>query len=326
MANTPARRALTPRQIRTLNELLAIGADRPFMVADLPDRLEKHILAGTSESIAAWTERSLYLTKSQMFTALQCEGQLLADASTTKTPGLHPATVVGIAAHRAIQLAHTHPGRSVMDYVREAIAGARSLDEKLDRWWSDATSAQQSDVLAQTHSRVTAFMDDWPPLEEAWSPRFEEPLVGKVGKLTLSSRADLIIGRPRADLRQTLLLTDLKSGALRDGHDDEAMFYALIATLRFRVAPWRSTIYSLAEGSYTDPDVTEERLFAIADKVILATRNIVETLTESRLPVLSPGDQCRWCPVQSTCASSKFRVEQTSILLDDLQEVGSAGA
>jgi len=309
MAGQAPRRALTPRQIRTLNELLAIGAERPFCAPDLADRLEAHILAGTSQAVTAWTERSLYLTKSQLFTALRCEGQLLSEAATNKTPGLHQATVVGVAAHRAIQLAHTHPGKPVMDYVREALAGARAVDEKVDRWWAEATSAQQSDVLSQTHSRVTAFMDDWPPLEEAWSPRFEEPLVAKIGKLTLSSRADLIIGRPRADLRQTLLLTDLKSGALRDGHEDEAMFYALVATLRHRVAPWRSTIYSLAEGEYTDPDVTEERLFDIANKVIKGTNSIVETLTESRLPVLLPGDHCRWCPILTSCASSAAKTE-----------------
>jgi hypothetical protein len=310
MVGQTIKRALTPRQIKTLNELLAIGVERPFCSPELADRLESYILAGTFEAVSAWTERSLYLTKSQLFTALRCEGQLLSDASNVKAPGLHQATVVGVVAHRAIQLAHTHPGKPVMDYVREALAGARSVDEKIERWWAEASSGQQSDVLSQTHSRVTAFMDDWPPLEEAWSPRFEEPLVAKIGKLTLSSRADLIIGRPRADLRQTLLLVDLKSGALRDGHEDEAMFYALVATLRHRVAPWRSTIYSLAEGSYTEPDVTEERLFAIADKVIEATKSIVETLTESRLPNLLAGDHCRWCPIQALCPASAFKAEE----------------
>ena len=305
-------RSLTPRQIKTLNELLAIGVERPFCKADLADRLESYILAGTYESVSSWTERSLYLTKSQLFTALRCEGQLLMDASNVRAPGLHQATVVGVAAHRAIQLAHTHPGKPIMDYVREALASARSVDEKIDRWWIEATSGQQSDVLSQTNSRVTSFIDDWPPLEESWSPRFEEPLVAKIGKLTLSSRADLIIGRPRADLRQTLMLVDLKSGALRDGHEDEAMFYALVATLRHRVAPWRSTIYSLAEGSYTEPDVNEDRLFAIADKVIEATKSIVETLTETRPPNLLSGEHCRWCPIQTVCPASAFKVEENS--------------
>jgi hypothetical protein len=306
--NTPsARRALTPRQIKTLNQLLAIGAERPYMPVDLPDRLEAHILAGTADVVSSWTERSLYLTKSQLFTALRCEGQLLADASGSRSSSPHPATVVGIVSHRAIQLSHTHPGWVVIDYVRDALTGARATDANLDLWWNEISTAQQSDIISQAHSRVTSFLDDWPPLEESWSPRFEEPLVAKVGKLTLSCRADLVIGRPRADLRQTLLLTDLKSSGLRENHVDEAHFYALVATLRHRVAPWRSTVYSLAEGDYTDPDIDEERLFGIADKVISATQSIVQTLTETRLPVLNGGDHCRWCPVRDVCSASTVK-------------------
>ncbi len=113
-----------------------------------------------------------------------------------------------------------------------------------------------------------------------------------------------MLGRPRADLRQTLLLVDLKSGNLGDEHYDEAQFYALIATLRHRVAPWRSLVYSLASGDYTAPEVTENSLFAIADKVVLGVRSMVDTLTETRQPQLSAGDHCRWCPLKDTCAAS----------------------
>jgi hypothetical protein len=300
---------MTPRQIRTLNDLLAIGGERPFCKPDLADRLENHIIAGTSDAIASWTEKSLWLSKSQLFTALNCEGQLLADAATQKLSAFHPATVIGQIAHRAIQLAHTHSGRPIMEYIREALIGLRAIDEKLDLWWMESLVAQQSDILAQSHSRVTSFLDDWPPLEEAWSPRFEEPIVAKVGRLTLSTRADLVLGRPRADLRQSLLLVDFKSSGLREGQYDEASLYALVATLRHKVAPWRSTIYSLAEGDYTDPEVDEIRLFEIADKVIKGTNSIVQTLTESRPPILQGGEHCRWCPLNKTCSSSSTLVE-----------------
>lgn len=298
-----SRRALTPRQIRTLNDLLAIGASRPFSSADLADRLEEHLRSGTQDTLARWTEKNLWVTKSALFTALRCEGQLLADAATPRT-GLHPATVVGVVAHRAIQLMYTHPGRSISENVREALVGSQASDAKLASWWEEATLATQSDVLTQAASRVTTFADDWPPLEEAWSPRFEDPISARVGRVTLSSRADLVLGRPRADLRQTLLLVDLKSGNLGDDHHDEAQFYALVATLRHRVAPWRSLVYSLASGDYTDPEVTESTLFAIADKVILGVRSMVDTLTETRLPQLMAGDHCRWCPLKDTCSAS----------------------
>jgi hypothetical protein len=316
MTTTP-RQAFTPRQIRTLNDLLAIGAPRPYSPVDLADRLEAFILEGTGEALARWTEKSLWLTKSTMFTALRCEGQLIADASTPRT-ALHPATVVGVVAHRAIQLMFTHPGRSVGDNVREALIGAREADAKITRWWDEASIATQSDVLSQAASRVTTFADDWPPLEQTWSPRFEEPISARVGRLTLSSRADLVLGRPRADLRQTLLLVDLKSGNLNDEHEQEAQFYALVATLRHRVAPWRSLVYSLASGDYTQPDVTEETLFTIAGQVVLAVNNMVDALTEARPAQLNPGDSCRWCPASATCSVSAFRPETTDVTLHAL--------
>lgn len=306
------RRSLTPRQIRTLNDLLAIGAERPFCPPDLADRLEKHLLGGTAEPIQRWTEKNLWLTKSTLFTALRCEGQLVADASTPRT-SLHPATVVGVVAHRAIQLSFTHPGNSIADNVRQALIGAQAADVKLARWWEDATVSAQSDVLTQATSRVTTFCDDWPPLEAAWSPRFEEPVSARVGRLTLSSRADLVLGRPRADLRQTLLLVDLKSGNLNDEHLSEAQFYALIATLRHRVAPWRSTVYSLASGDFTSPDVDEDSLFAVADKVVSGVKAMVDTLTEARAVQLSPGEHCRWCPVRETCTAAALEAPSQPI-------------
>jgi hypothetical protein len=311
------RRALTPRQIRTLNELLAIGAPRPFSPPGLAERLESRIKDGTAEALGRWTEKSLWVTKSGLFTALRCEGQLIADASTPRTT-LHPATVVGVVAHRAIQLTYTHPGRSIAENVREALVGAQTADAKLARWWDEANVATQSDVLAQAASRVTTFADDWPPLEEAWSPRFEEPISARVGRLTLSSRADLVLGRPRADLRQTLLLVDLKSGNLNDEHVDEAQFYALVATLRHGVAPWRSLVYSLASGEYTEPDVTEGSLLGIAEKVVTAVNAMVDSMTETRLPLLNPGEHCRWCPARETCSVS-------AVLPSPLVPANSAG-
>ena len=296
-------RSLTPRQLRTLDDLLAIGMERPFSRPELSGDLESHILAGTKQAVSEWTGRSLFVTKSQVQTALRCEGQLQADALAPRS-GFGEAMVVGIVAHRAVQLSHTHPGRSVHEYVKESVIGARASDQALDEWWANAGASVQSDLVVQITSKLTNFLDDWPPLDAAWTPRFEEPISAKVGKLTLSSRADLVIGRPRTDLRQTMLLVDLKTGAIKDDHRDEAMFYALVGTLRYGVAPWRSLIYSLSSGEWTDPDVVEADLFATADRVISAVSSIVATLTESHPAVLTAGDHCRWCPVRKTCSAA----------------------
>jgi hypothetical protein len=299
-ANNGAR-ALTPRQVRVLDELLAIGAERPVSPPELVDELRSRLGDAVKPALERWTERSLYLTKGQYLTALRCEGQLQADAASPRT-GMSSAAVAGTVAHRAVQLSYTHPLRPVTEYVRQAVIGARSSDQALDEWWSKLPAAEQSDLIVQITSKVTNFLDDFPPLDPIWNPRFEEPMVAKVGKLTLSSRADLVIGRPRGDLRQTMLLIDLKTGSLREEHEQEAQFYALVAALRHEVAPWRSVVYSLASGEYTEPDITPEILIDTADRVGEAVRNLVAVLTEERPGSLTPGQHCRYCPARSTCA------------------------
>ncbi len=292
---------LTPRQIQVLDELLAIGADRPSTDADLADEVTQLLHNGTAAALEQWTEPSLFLSKSQHLTRLRCEGMLAAEA---QTPRAAPkaALVAGTIAHRAVQIAHTHPRRSVDDYVRDAIVGARQADQDLDAWWAQASAADQSDLISSVLSKVTSFLDDFPPLDPAWSPRFEEPIAAKVGRLRMSTRADLVLGRPRGDHRQTLLLIDLKGGALRDEHLHEARFYALVATLRYKVAPWRSTVYSLASGEWVEPTVDRQTLLATAEQVATSARSVVELMTEQREPALTPGAHCRFCPARDSCA------------------------
>lgn len=295
--------ALTPRQLQTFNGLLELGGERPFSSPDLSQRLSDLIQEGTSDAVMRWTEKSLRLSKGQIQLALTCEGQLRAQTARIERSPMNPPTAVGIVSHRAIQIAYTHSGLSAAEQVRAALTSSRS-DEIFDAWWTEAGAGMQSDMIMQITSRLVNFLDDWPPLEEVWSPRFEESLSAKVGRLTLSARADLIIGRPRADLRQTLLICDLKSGNLKDEHEDEAMFYALVATMRHGVAPWRSIIYSLAAGEYTPPDVTEEKLFSAAQRVIKGVNSYVDVLTEARELVLTPGNHCTFCPVRLECPTS----------------------
>jgi len=233
---------------------------------------------------------------------LRCEGQVVADAATQRARKLPAATATGIVVHRAIQLAHTHPGRTVEDYVRLAIAGSRT-EEMFAQFWDDAPEHIQSDVVVTAVSRVVGFLDAFPPLDADWTPRFEEQLQAKLGRLTLAARPDLVLGRPRANGRQTMFIADVKSTDLRDDHFDEAHFYALVATLRFRCPPFRSTVYSLTTGEWTDPDVTAQTLRRAADRVVDATVRYVDVLTEARLPSLAPGRHCVWCPAKVTCSA-----------------------
>jgi len=294
---------LTPRQVRTLDELLAIGAERPAADPELVSEIVARLTAAIAPALERWTERSLYLTKSQYLSTLRCEGELAAAAQAPRS-GISAPAVAGTVAHRAVQLSYTHPFRPVSEYVRQSVVGARSADQELDAWWAKLPVSEQSDLLMQITSKVTNFLDDFPPLDPGWSPRFEEPMVAKIGRLTMASRADLLIGRPRGDLRQTMLLIDLKSGDIKDEHLDEAYFYALVATVRHGVPPWRSLVYSLASGDYTTPDISGDILLETAERVGAAVNALVDVLTERRTPDLRPGTHCRWCPARSSCPAA----------------------
>jgi hypothetical protein len=296
--------ALTPTQFRIFDQLLSVGTERPVMPVTLAHELAEMIEERTTPSLRNWTETRMWLSKSRLETALRCEGQLVADANAPRTSSLHPATAVGIVAHRAIQMAHTHPGRPIGTYVDSALRASHAEDAFAE-FWSAADMAVQSDLVGQMVSRVTSFLDSFPPLDPVWTPRFEESIQSKIGRLLLAAKPDFTLGRPRPDLRQTMFLADMKTGSINDAHFDEAMFYALVATLRFGVAPYRSVVYSLASGEWTDPDVTPERLWAAAERVVAAVESITDVLTDRRPPLLTSGRWCTWCPARDTCPSSE---------------------
>lgn len=300
----PAPR-LTYPQLRVFEELLAVNGSRPVAPASIAADLHARIESRIGDALERWPERSLWFGKS-LFSGLgRCEGQVVADAeqrSGGRQRAIPAATAVGVIVHRAIQIAHTHAtaGYSPADLVRLSVAGALTEDG-FTEFWQSAPSHAQSDVLTKAASGVCAWLDTMPPLSEMWAPRFEESMSAKIGRLTIAARTDLVLGRPKPDGRQTMLLLDVKTSDLRDHHEDEAMFYALVSTLRHGVPPFRSAVLSLASGDWTEPDVTAEKLFALADQVADRAVAAVEVLGGHRAPklILNPG--CSWCPARETC-------------------------
>jgi len=190
----------------------------------------------------------------------------------------------------------------VAEYVQAAVPACRRADPAFEAFWAAADMAAQSDLVMSATSRVTALLDSWPAIQPAWEPRFEEPFQAKVAGVTLSVRADLVLGRPRATGQQTMVVVDWKSGALRDHHTFEARLHALVATLSFGVPPFRSLVYSLTSGEYTSPPVDAPTLQETVDQVAGAVTAVVDLLTSRRPPRVHCGQSwCRGC-VQAVAA------------------------
>ncbi|MFA5566675.1 MAG: PD-(D/E)XK nuclease family protein [Acidimicrobiia bacterium] len=307
LAPPPPR--LTPTQIRVFDELLGIGASRPTAPKTLVSDLYAFIKAGTEDALKNWTEQRLWFGKSQLVAALGCETLLVYQQNSQEPYKIGTAAAIGIVSHKAIQLAHTHPGKTMAHYVRAAVDSSIK-DTGFETFWVNADDGTQSDLISEATSRVCSYTDSFPPLDDGWTPRFEERSHIKIGKLTLSTRPDLVLGRPRPDGRQTMFITDFKSGALRDNHLIEAGFYALVAALRNGVPPYRSTVYSLASGEWTPPDVTPETLTETANLVVEAVTNWVELLTGTRTPTTQLGESCSWCPLQTNCETYQQQQQQ----------------
>jgi hypothetical protein len=296
---------LNPAQLRVFTDLLAVSADRPHAPTGLVDTIRARLTERTADALSQWPERTLWFGKSQVSAMGRCEGMVVAEASAPRSRRLPVPTAIGIVAHRAIQLAHTHGGdsRPAADIVDAALQGALSEDGFAD-FWRSAAEFEQSDVITGAVSTTIGFLDAFPPLDVRWSPRFEESMQAKVGRLTLAVRPDLVLGRQRDDMRQTMFLCDVKTADLRDDHLLEARFYALVATLRHSCPPFRSTVYSISSGEWTDPDITPEVLLETADVVADRAVAHVELMGGHRPPVLTPDRWCAWCAARSTCPSA----------------------
>lgn len=288
-------------QRHVFDALLAMGGARPVMANGLVDRLAQHLNAGCVQACSQWKGSRLFVSKSLVSNALRCEGLVLANEEHPMT-GMAGPTAVGIVAHRAVQIAYTHPRLAIEECV-EAGLDASLEEEKFLAFWTSIGPGRQSDLLMQMTSKTVSFLDSFPPLAPSWTPRFEEGFQTPLGPVLLGARCDLVLGRPKPDMKQTMFLADLKTGSLQDHHFDEAMFYALVATLHYGVAPFRSTVYSLSSYEWSDPDVTEDRLFVAADQVIEAVRRVVAAKSGQRELSLSAGAHCTYCPAKASCTA-----------------------
>jgi hypothetical protein len=290
----------TLSQIRILDDLLALGSARPYSKTSEASELLEYINKGIGNSFFDWKGGKVYFTKSLLKLNDSCQVSFLADME-KKSDRFSIPTVVGTVVHKAIQISYTHPNKSTADLVSEAIKSTRVANQLFDEWYSTQDIGTQSEIIALSGSKFLSFLDDWPKFDPTWSPRFEEPIISKFKDFTLSARPDLILGRPHTDFKRTMMVIDFKTSQIRDEHRDEALFYALVSTLRYGVMPWRSTVYSLSSGDWTNPDFEISELFAISDKIITSLNLYRTLLSESAEPVFKPGDQCTWCSLKSTC-------------------------
>lgn len=299
---------------RVLAELLQLDAPRPAPDDDLIRDLWTSLKTGTADALSRADEDIIY-TKGRHAMVGRCAGFAVAATEAGFDASQPPAqpVVVGWCVHAAIQATQVCPGLPVDDYVRDAVSDVRAKRPSVDEWMAELNAVELSAFLSAVVQAVHAWLADWPWLRPKWRPQWEVPMRvtvgGEVGPaLVMMTRPDLVLGRPRVDMRVQIVV-DVKTGALTSAHHREARWHALMAALRYHVAPWRSTVYSTASGSWTSPAVTAETLWLAVEEVIDGVRTWAETVVGGGDPQLTPGPHCTFCVASRTCPAAAVHGE-----------------
>ncbi|HEX2043078.1 MAG TPA: PD-(D/E)XK nuclease family protein [Acidimicrobiales bacterium] len=299
---------LTPAQRRVVVELMAQGRQRPRFAADVAEGLRRQLEDSLGPLLGADlpSAEALWLTKSALGQVHACEAHHLAERG--ESFQWNARTARGTVAHRALELSVSTRGRlPPLDLVDRAIAslGADHPRGTLRPWLSGASDLDVADLRSGANEVVTKFLECWPPLKPAWSPRTETaigaPLCGD--QVMLWGKVDLVLGQARGDEARALVV-DLKTGRPYPSHLDDLRFYALVQALRVGVPPFRVASYYLDTASFHVEDVTVDTLALAVRRTVDGVRKLVE-LRAGRAPAITPGPACSWCRLAQSCDGAR---------------------
>ena len=302
---------LTSVQRRTLDELMRKDPLPVFetgLADDLRADLERR-LASLAQRVPDGEQ--LWVTKSRL-TKLhaQCEGLFMADHLGEGVFEYSHRLAVGSVVHKAVEI-----GVFARDLPHDQLV-ARSI-EKLqegdDRFADYAATLDEADralLVAAAVEQVILFQATFPPLERAWTPAVEPKLQVSLlgGRVVLSARPDLMLGGVDGEepMRARRIVLELKTGQDRPEHDEDLRFYALAATLRLGVPPYRVATVLLEDATWRAQDVTPDVLESAVRRVGDGYTRAGELIGGAE-PRLSPGPWCSWCPRAQTCPEAVAR-------------------
>ena len=295
--------ALTPLQQRTQDALGSAVADRrvwdPQTGEALKDRLVREVGSSAVDD--------LYVSKARLTSVLGCEVRHLAE----EEAGFRwtVPTARGAIAHKAVELlVFARPGATAVEMVDEVMAAAiddrRVLGQSLTDFLQALGELDGARLRSESTRLAAAFLDVFPPLKTAWAPVAEPAYRVELldGRLVLSGRPDLVLGRPDGFTAKRVVI-DWKSGSVRQEHLDDLRFYAVLVTMRQGIPPLRVGTVYLESGTVEARAVDEDLLEAGLRRTIAGTRRLVE-LGAGAEPALRPGPACAWCPV-SDCEAGR---------------------
>jgi hypothetical protein len=209
--------------------------------------------------------------------------------------------------HRAVEIGVYRPALSEAELVDQAIVLLRRDDDRFDGFLELLGEAESAELEAEAVRRVVLFRNTFPPLPKSWAPAVELPLKASLAgdRVVVSVRPDLSLwtSDPADPMRARRLLIELKTGMERPEHDEDVRLYALAATLRFGVPPYRVATVNLDSGTWRAQDVTVDLLRGAVRRVADGCVRAAELLAGAE-PELRAGAWCNWCARRPDCPAA----------------------
>ena len=306
---------LTPVQQRTLEDLMR-RPDLPVFPAGLADRVRADLERRLAPAVEGLRDgEQIWITKGKLADLhSRCEGLFLANELGEGVFEFGMRLAVGNLVHRAVQVSVYRPGLGESDLVATAHEQLCRDDPRFAEFVRTLGEADRAELEAEAVRQTVLFRATFPPFPRAWTPTVELSLRAELaeGRVVLSARPDIALGRadPDEPMRARRLFLELKTGVELPEHDEDLRFYALVATLRFGVPPFRVATVHLERGSWRAQDVTEDVLESAARRVGDGYLR-ASALLGGEEPRLRPGAWCRWCPRSLTCEVSTARGDQS---------------
>lgn len=303
----------TPAQQRAWHDLLRAEdrlTDRPPTDHRLGARLRDLVRARTGGAVLRLPpDRRLWLSKSTL-AALSCDGRYLDHRDTPFV--WSTATVAGQLAHTAVEIDLAGARRRTIEEIvafawHRLATGGTSAGQYL----AGLDGVEADALRGDTARRCIAFRDCFPHLPGWMHPRTEVALTWRLSRqVTVKGVPDLVVGRPHPD-RRLMQIIDLKTGGRYDTHVEDVRLYALLATVKYGVAPFQVATYYLDEADWKVEEVTadllEEAAHLLAEKAARAV-DLELSPTQDDLS-LQAGPGCNWCSRAPDCPLAPQRAK-----------------
>ena len=163
------RDALTPAQLRVVDELMALGQERPVFERDLAVRLRDQLEAGLAPAAEKLAPEELpWVNKDRLAKVHACEAHFLAETDFEWTA----RTARGSVVHKALELSVTLGDDAVpLELVDHAIETLKDDDRRASPgpWLADAPALEVAELRSSANDVVAKFFECWPPLQAKWT-------------------------------------------------------------------------------------------------------------------------------------------------------------